>query len=453
MFISKNNPKFVEIKNMPYERKTVDIIISDELREILTEFESDSLVAKLLLKKRHDKEVIVDDPINYISIAHDKTKISYLTQDRIEKTESDKYWSSSRRFAARPGSVVSKMFKDIPGKEVEKFSNLYRTHVIKPDFKFEIVEGEDILKYYHISSYAEERGTLGASCMKYDRCQEYLGIYTENTDIVKMLVMINSDNSLIGRALLWTFGDHKIMDRIYTIADEDYLFKFKKWATDNGFLYKSEQNWYNTLNFENLSTPKAEIKLDFKLDRYDFRRFPYVDTFKFINLSSGSLTNYIPKEGKFRTLCSSDGDTYDSEYLRFDDIDRVLRHPSDCVYLSYLNIRTHHNNTRYSEINDQYILEKDCKYDNDIEEYIFNEEYDSFNKADRIKERRDYLNKRREERSKKEKESTTREGSFVVEDFIEIINNRIGRFSPYGYFDYRTSYRSEQNDTEQQPVE
>lgn len=433
---------------MAYERKTVDIIISDELRKILTEFESNSLVARLLLKKRHEKELLVENPINYISVAHDKTKISYLTHDRIEKLEPNQYWSSSRRFAARPGAFIGKIFKDISGKEVEKFSNLYRSYANKPEFTFKVVDGDDILTYYHISSYAQERGTLGASCMKYDSCQNYLGLYTDNSDIVKMLVMLNKDNRLIGRALLWSFDNYKIMDRIYTIADEEFLFQFKKWATDNGFLYKSEQNWYNTLNFENLSTPKKEIKIDIKLNNSNFRRYPYVDTFKFLNISDGLLTNYIPEaEGSFRTLCSSDGGNYDSYYLTFDDIDRVLRHPGDCVNLRYLNVRTHHNNARYSEINDQYILEKDSKYDEEIQEYIFNEEYDKFNNVERIKEKRDYLQKRREEVSKPR---TKKKIPSFIESLIgsqydtiseEVINQVYQRIHertgiPRGYFVY-----------------
>ena len=238
---------------MAYERKTFDLIISEELKAVLSEIESDSQVARLLLKKRHDKEDLVDDPINFISVAQDKTKVSYLTTDRIAKIEDPSlYWSSSRRFAVKPGGFISKLFKDIPAKEVEKFSNLYRAQSNKAKFTFKIVDGDYIKTYYHINSYAQERGTLGASCMKYDNCQDYLGIYTENTDKVKLLVMLNEDGGLMGRALLWDFDTNKIMDRIYTIADEEFVFQFKKWATDNGYLYKSEQNWYNTLFFENL---------------------------------------------------------------------------------------------------------------------------------------------------------------------------------------------------------
>jgi hypothetical protein len=439
---------------MAYERKTVDIVISDELRDILAEFESDSLVAKLLLKKRHEKDLLVENPINYISVAHDKTKISYLTHDRIEKLEPTQYWSSSRRFAARPGTFISKIFKDISGKEVEKFSNLYRSHSNKPEFTFKIVEGGEILKYYHVTSYAEERGTLGASCMKYDSCQNYLGLYTDNSDVVKMLVMLNSDNRLIGRALLWSFDDNKIMDRIYTIADEEFLFQFKKWATDNGFLYKSEQNWYNTLNFENLSTPKKEIKLEVTLKNSEFRRYPYVDTFKFLD-SNSKLLNYLP-EDSHKTLTSSDGGYNGSNCLLFDDIDRVLRHHGDCVNLRYLNnIRTHHNNARYSEINDQYILEKDCKFDEDIEEYIFIEEYDKFNNIERINEKRDYIQKRREGQKSRKKSSLSFIESLIGNDLSnDVINQVYQRITertgiPRSYFVYTPEDESTISENEQ----
>lgn len=408
---------------MPYERKTFDLIISEELRAVLSEIEADSQVAKLLLKKRHDKEFLVEDPINFISIAHDKTKISYLTSDRIAKIEDPSlYWSSSRRFAAKPGGFISKLFKDIPAREVEKFSNLYRAQANKVQFTLKVIEGTEILKYYHYTSYASDRGTLGASCMKHDNCQDYLGVYTDNRNKVKMLVMLNSDNKLMGRALLWDFDTNKIMDRIYTISDEEFAFQFKKWATDNGYLYKSEQNWYNTLQFENLSTPKQELKLAIKLDNSDFRRYPYVDTFKFFNQEEGLLLNYM-EGNNFRTLCSSDGSRYDSDYLIFDDIDRVLRHRGDSVYVRYLNIRTSHSNVRYSDINDEYILHKDCRYDEELGDYIFNEENDKHNNAERIQERREYLKKRREEMEKRESQPRRKRSS---SSWIESIVNSYG---------------------------
>jgi hypothetical protein len=246
---------------MAYERKTYDLFISEELKEILTSIESESLVAQLLLRKRHDKDSLVDSPVNFISVSSsDRTKLAYLSADRIESIDPSLYWSSSRRFAVKPGSFVTKLFKDIPSKEVEKFSNLYRSQANKPSFNFSVVKGESVRGYYHFESYASEKGSLGASCMKHDNCQDYMSIYVDNREQVKMLAMLNQDGRLMGRALLWDFDSYKIMDRIYTTCDEDLQFFFKKWATDNGYFYKAEQNWFNTLFFEQIGQKRQELK-------------------------------------------------------------------------------------------------------------------------------------------------------------------------------------------------
>ena len=131
-----------------YERKTVDILISDDLRNILREIESESIVASLLLRKRHTKEDLVDSPVNYISISsQDRSKLSYLTTDRMETLDTDTYWTSSSRYHVKPGAFIGKLFCGIPSKEVEKFSNLFRSQSVKTKFTFDIISGNEIKKY------------------------------------------------------------------------------------------------------------------------------------------------------------------------------------------------------------------------------------------------------------------------------------------------------------------
>ena len=147
---------------------------------------------------------------------------------------------------------------------------------------------------------------------------------------------------------------------------------------------------------------------------------------------------------EFRTLCASDGGKYGSDYLAFDDIDRVLRHRGDSVYVSYLDIRTSHNNVNYSEIHDQYILCRDARYDEEIGEYLFNEENDKFNNTEKIAERREYLKKRREEKESqpRRKKSTSSwieslmGSSGLTEDTINEVYQRITERTgiPQGYF-------------------
>ena len=49
----------------------------------------------------------------------------------------------------------------------------------------------------------------------------------------------------IGNNSILTVVKFKLMDRIYTICDEEYSSYFKKWASKNDYLHKKEQNWHN----------------------------------------------------------------------------------------------------------------------------------------------------------------------------------------------------------------
>ncbi len=383
---------------MPYERKTSDILISDELKSILSEIESQSLVAQLLLKKRHAKEDLAEGHVNWISVStQDKSKISYITQERAEQMDEAEVWTSSKRFHAKPGGFIGKIFKNIPGKEVELFSTLFRNMACRPSFSFKVVKGESIRSLYHYDAYESDCGSLGASCMRYDNCQGLMDIYVENSDIISMLAMKNEDGGLIGRALLWDFDGYKIMDRIYTTNDEKYAFYFKEWATKNNYLFKSAQNWFDTMNFERIGDKKQKLKLEIKLGSSEYRRYPYMDTFKFYSPDKGTFSNFQP-EGRFQTVCSPDGSTYGSDYLVLDIVDDVFRYRHDAVYVSYLNGYTSCGNTVYSEVNDEHILSKDSVYDEVICDYVFRE--DELN-CDRVAERRAHIKKREEEREQR----------------------------------------------------
>ena len=425
---------------MPYERKTQDVLISKELRELLLEFSNESVVAQLLLKKRHTKEDLVDSPVNYISISNqDKTKISYMTMDRMSAIPEDEYWTSSRRFQAKPGAFIGKIFKNVSGRDVEKFSNLFRSQSNKPTFTFDVVNGEEIRKYYHYDSYSyTDRGSLGASCMKHDSCQNYLDMYAENTETIKMLVMLNEDGGLMGRALLWNFDSHKVMDRIYTSSDEDLLFFFKKWATENGYVYKSEQNWSNTLFFEKLGGEKKELKLCIKLTKFH-SKYPYMDTFKFIDGETGNLYNYQP-EIDFGTLCSSEGSVQGSDYLRLDGITKSYRYSNDCQWIDYLGIYTGVG-MEWSEVNNQYILRENCEYNEEAHDYLFVGEYEKLNNLTDIEERKQRYKRRDEERAERNRRDTEERSRRSEQPASESystptsnwISSLIGRYSGLSY--------------------
>jgi hypothetical protein len=421
---------------MAYERKTYDLFISDEFRKVLDEIKSDSVVAQLLLKKRHDKEDLVDDPVNFISVStQDSSRISYLTTERMGQIEESEFWTSSRRFHVKPGGFISKVFKNVSSKEVEIFSNLFRAESRKPKFTFKVVNGELIRELYHYSNHASECGSLGVSCMRYDSCQKMMNMYVENPDKISMLVMFDEDDKVMSRALLWNFGENKIMDRIYSINDEQLPYYFKKWATDNGYLFRSQQNWYNSLNFQNLNTEKQFLKLEVKLDNYDFRYYPYLDTFRFYSPDTGTFSNFQPEGRDFFTLCSSDGSTYGWNYLVYDNVDKYFRHRGDTVYLDYLNINTHPNNCNYSEIHDAYILSEHVEWREDVRDYIYSGDYSYLNDNSSIEERirlnKEYDETRRSRRSK----------SNITEDLMSELQ-RIGM----DYFTLRNNIQIEREE-------
>ena len=366
---------------MAYIRKTTDILTSYEFDLVLEQIKDNSEVARLLLRKRHPIENLVDNHINYISISNsDKTKISYLTSERSLNIISsspygegaDELWSSSRRFHVKPGAFISKIFKNIHPKEVENFSQLFRNVQTKITSTFKVITGSDILDYYHYESYLSESGSLGNSCMKYDSCQDYLDLYTDNKDKISMLVMVADNSKLIGRALLWQIDDMKIMDRIYTIDDETYQYHFKKWADDNGYLYKKEQKWNNTLFFE--SKGKTIYKeISFELKSFEFNHYPYMDTFKFLNTNDGVISN-TPKTINDRTLLSTDGSTYGHDHLTMCQKSKLFYNYDETTYLDYLSMRVWCGLTVYSDVCDLSILKDDATFDNSVNDWIFKDD-------------------------------------------------------------------------------
>jgi len=341
----------------------------------------------MLLNINEYSDNLVDNPINYISVSDsDKGKISYLNLDRIKSVSKDggDLWKDSR-YHAKPGSFVNKLFKGISQREVEIFSSLFRSESNKPKFELKVLVGEEIRTAYNYKSHSSDYGTLGASCMKHDSCYDYLNIYAKNKDVISMLAMYDEHKRIMGRAILWQEGSNKIMDRIYSVNDEILHLPFKKWATENGFLYKTKQNYFDTLNFENMKTDKKELKLSFNIDMLDDNSFPYMDTFKFADTKKGIIYNYKPDgtesdiSANIKIFCSTDGSTYDGNFMSFDDIDRVYRNTGDMVLLDYCDKRTTHSNTTWSNLNDKYILKSHSIYNEELDDYIFTEEMDKHN--------------------------------------------------------------------------
>ena len=382
------------------------IEISKKLREVLELIKPNSEIAARLLS---DEEMEIGDA-NYLSISEsDETKISFLTQKRLDVIRKDceeilvrygysreeiekhflqKKWGPDFRYHARPGALVQKIFSFLPAKEVEIFNNLYKSALLINRYKFEVVSGEDVKKYYHYSNYKSNSGSIGNSCMKNDHCQSFLSIYTKNPDIVKLLILKErGEDSISGRALLWNFDDNKVMDRIYSRNDEEFPFLFKQWAIENGYLYKHDSRWQSSLLFEK-DGEKTEIPFSLKLEKYYFDKYPYMDTFKFLNIENGILSNFIPEDlTNIVTLASPEGKYLPSNYFGKCDISKRHHPKGELKKIDYHEKYklVYHEFCCYSLLYDKNILIEDSEYCKEIGDYIFNKELEHLNDRELIR--------------------------------------------------------------------
>lgn len=197
------------------------------------------------------------------------------------------------RFVRR---ILDKAGEKVSDKDLEEFVNKYKSiiQIRKEAFlRFKIVSEEDIRKFYSSENYESMDGSLGNSCMRYEKCQKYLDIYVRNPEQVKMIILVSrqDENKISGRALLWTDNlGRKIMDRIYTNNSADETL-FKEYAIKNEFLYKEKQDSNEDTKFLLNGKVADDQEIVIKLPSYDYNYYPYMDTFK--NYSpNGKLSNY-----------------------------------------------------------------------------------------------------------------------------------------------------------------
>jgi hypothetical protein len=79
------------------------------------------------------------------------------------------------------------------------------------------------------------------------------------------------------------------MDRIYSFYDHEVT-SFKKWASENGYIFKYEQSAKSERLF---ITPDGvkDLQLKINLTKWKTGSYPYIDTFKFLNFEDGVLSN------------------------------------------------------------------------------------------------------------------------------------------------------------------
>lgn len=209
----------------------------------------------------------------------------YLNEEPNMKRVYDK-----SRNTIRMGRFINRVF---PGKftstEIEEFVDKFKLASKKDNLRFSILTGSDILLGYKRSNLLEYSGELGNSCM-IGKPDSFFEIYINNEDIISMLTLFDG-NKIIGRALVWKLekdfnGSKYFMDRVYTI--ENYLkYKFYEFADNKNWIYKKNNNYIQRYN------KYRYIELVAELGYYNFDYYPYMDTFKYLDVSYGFISNYL----------------------------------------------------------------------------------------------------------------------------------------------------------------
>ena len=210
-------------------------------------------------------------------------KFTYKDDEGIEREviTGDKYllrdFSNSTKTEISVGRFIRAFLRklnfEFTDKEIEEFVNKYKAYIrIKNDIfsRFREVSGEQIKEYYREENYQKGGGSLNSSCMRHEKCQPYLDIYSKNPEVCKLIILESDDEDdlISGRALLWTdTKGRKIMDRVYT-TDSSLIELFIKYAIKNNYLYKQEQDFYaeTFLVKDNKVLSKEESKVVIKLN-------------------------------------------------------------------------------------------------------------------------------------------------------------------------------------------
>jgi hypothetical protein len=327
-----DKPKFVK-----GDKKLMKLFISPQLELLLQKmYKSGDTFAKTvahrILNIDQDPEENLFD-ISYVDIDRDKDdavtfmptqrawfKMGFNDQEEANKkpTPDCEMWTAAGRQSLGVGKLINRLFDNFSDKAVDSFVKFFKAEIAATQIydRFKLVRGEDIRFWYAETNYHKDPGGgkdagLNNSCMRYasdgKNCQPYFDIYCKNNaseypgllnpdgtphkfGYCSMLILTDHNNKLLGRALVWSNlrkpTDKTFMDRIYVFKQSDAEL-FKKYATDQGWLYKYDQQAFDASYLENGQRVNKSISLQLKPGEYKY--YPFMDSLKYYNPTTGRL--------------------------------------------------------------------------------------------------------------------------------------------------------------------
>ncbi len=266
------------------------LVTSREFKQIINDMPNTDKIADILYSII-DERTDIKTNYNLVDIQKDKNdEISFLPDTQYQRfiTKGEDV-STKTKSNSKIGRMIGQILRDnghtkFTDSDIEKFVNSFKSQWNKKhgiiNRKTEVVKGDQILKWYNSKNYNSDKGTLGSSCMRYDKVNHFMNIYAKNPDKISM-VIITEEGKLVARALFWvldetTAGSSKkfYLDRIYTEQDSDFQFVYD-WVVEN-LCANDPKILTSHKNGDN----QYEMKVFLKNTKFD--HYPYADTFNYL---------------------------------------------------------------------------------------------------------------------------------------------------------------------------
>lgn len=273
-------PRYIDVNEI--EKKL-------ENKEVLIFKMSGSL--KMLLKRMEIKINNFYSTNSYIDITNNNDMISYLPLDKFKRlNDNEDPYKSRLRQVMKIGKFLRTILnKDVSEREVEKYVNSYKSSydicISGLSDKLKLVSGEDIRFWYCEDQYVKGGGMLNSSCMRYKNKGPEMQMFVDNPDVIQLLILLNEDNKLLGRALIWKLVEpdgKTFMDYVYARYDKD---------NELFWMFAEQRDWLYADNRKNiLPNMICELNTDKKYTMGK-NALDHFDTLGYFNTQKNYLSN------------------------------------------------------------------------------------------------------------------------------------------------------------------
>ena len=233
------------------------------------------------------RDTLTPDSVgNMLMPEWDKQQLSYLPANRLFNPAIP-YEQQTGRVSGKPVRILKQLFPSVSGPDAEwERINTALVALMTGIGTFRVLTGDAIRDAYCEDNYSPD--ITWHSCMRYAYCRPYLRIYAENPETVSLLTLQDDDGRIMARALVWQTESGPYLDRVYANNDRDTK-RMRDYAREN--------------------LECQSIAGDVQLTEWNFRQYPYMDTFHYLFPDSGILTAYEPDSGyeRYYELTSTGG--------------------------------------------------------------------------------------------------------------------------------------------------